>query len=118
MTPRPLDTGLPPRQPRPRSTPTGLDVPRWAGRRATAALEAVRARGSRLNLPCVICGQRINYALRHPDPDACTVQHVKPQSTHPELTWDPRNHEPAHHSCNVQDQAKGTVHTDLGLTSL
>lgn len=44
-----------------------------------------------------------------------SVQHVKPRSTHPHLTWDPTNWKPAHLRCN---QGQGTKTIDeLGMTS-
>jgi 5-methylcytosine-specific restriction endonuclease McrA len=44
---------------------------------------------------CHLCG----------GPDANTVDHLLPQSTHPELRWDLGNVRPAHLSCNSQRRA-------------
>ncbi len=75
-------------------------VPAWEGRRRADALRRVRADGARHRKPCVLCGKPIDYSLRYPHPQSCTVEHLKPRATHPELTWDPGNHAPAHLVCN------------------
>lgn len=49
---------------------------------------------------CFICGQPIDYSLPHDDPEAFTVEHVLPRSTHPHLANDPANCRAAHASCN------------------
>lgn len=76
--------------------------PTWAGRRATDALNRVRADGARHHKPCCICDGPIDYTLRAPHPQACSVQHLKARSLHPELTWEPGNWAPAHLRCNQQ----------------
>lgn len=82
-----------------------MDIPEWAGRRAQAALDAVRKLGERDHLPCCICEMPIDYALRYPHKQACTVQHLKPRTTHPHLTWEPSNWAPAHADCNSSQGA-------------
>lgn len=85
---------------------SGQDVKPWAGRAVTVALQRVKARGVRDNLPCCLCGQPIDYRLTYPNRWSCTVQHVKARAYHPELTWDPSNWAPAHLQCNL-DAPKG-----------
>lgn len=50
--------------------------------------------------PCWLCGQAIDYKLPHDDEMAFTVEHIHPQSTHPELINDPGNCVAAHARCN------------------
>lgn len=90
-------------------------IPTWGGRRVTEALQQVKARGRQGNLPCCICKQPIDYALPSTDPDGCSVQHLKPRSIFPHLTWDPSNWAPSHLQCN---KAAGTeMNLGLGTTS-
>jgi 5-methylcytosine-specific restriction endonuclease McrA len=51
------------------------------------------------NLPCALCHQPINYALRWPHRWCPTVDHRTPlwAGGHP---WDPANWQPAHRTCN------------------
>lgn len=86
----------------------GASIPAWSGRRAQDALRRVKAEGRRRRTPCCICGQRIDYSLEKPHPNACTVQHRKSRKRFPELTWDPSNWEPAHASCNYADGPDGS----------
>lgn len=104
---------------------TGLSIPPWSGRRAQQALDQVRqdhkpggpkATNPQTGTPCVICGMAIPYESRG-KPDSLTVQHVKSRRDFPHLTWDSRNHEPAHASCNYAAGADGGL-TSLGLTSI
>lgn len=76
------------------------DVKPWAGRARADALARVKAEGRRKGSPCVICRLAINYSLEYPDPQSCSVQHIKPRSTHPHLTWSPGNWAPSHLECN------------------
>jgi 5-methylcytosine-specific restriction endonuclease McrA len=39
-------------------------------------------------------------------PGANTVDHIRPQSTHPELRWELSNGRPAHRSCNSARKAR------------
>ena len=60
-------------------------------------MREVRARRA----PCCRCGQRIDYDLDYPHPDAFNVDHFPhPWSTHPELAEDPANLAAAHARCN------------------
>jgi hypothetical protein len=55
----------------------------WGGRAAARATRWVLIRDAGI---CWIC--------HHPGAD--TLDHIKPRSTHPELTWDPNNWRAAH----------------------
>ena len=93
----------------------------WGGRRARQALARVKARGARDATPCVLCGAPIDYSLSYPNLWSCSVEHVLSRLTHPELTWDPGNHAPAHLRCNIS-ATKPRVQVagpppDLGLRS-
>lgn len=92
-----------------------MTIPTWGGRRATAALDWMRAKGRRENLPCCICQQPIDYDLRGSE-EACSVQHVKSRKHYPHLTWDRSNWEPAHLRCN-KSAGDGTGEAlNLGVT--
>lgn len=75
-------------------------VPAWEGRRRANALAYVRRVGEVRRLPCVICRLPIDYRKAYPDPRSCSVQHVKPRSLYPHLTWVRSNWAPAHLDCN------------------
>lgn len=77
-----------------------MHVRPWRGRAATNALVYLKWRARQEDLPCCICGEPIDFDLDSMDDLGCTVEHVKPRSTHPELTWIPSNHAPAHSVCN------------------
>lgn len=94
----------------------GQSVPHWSGRRAAAALRQVKARGRRLNLPCCLCGQPIDYSIPSTEESGCTVQHVRSRKHFPHLTWDPSNWAPAHRGCNSSDGA-GENLREQGVTS-
>lgn len=89
---------------------------RWQGRAAQQALAWVKAKGRREGLDCCICGQPIDYSLTGTE-WSCSVQHLAARSTHPELTWDRTNWEPAHLKCNKQAGASPTISVDLGVRS-
>lgn len=93
----------------------GITIPSWDGRRATAALDKVRARGRRNKERCCICDQPIDYDLRK-DEMACSVQHVKSRIDYPELTWVESNWKPAHLACNKRAGARQDL--GLGITSI
>ncbi len=93
----------------------GLSIPAWSGRRRVDALIWVKAEGQRKNTPCCICEQSIDYSLEYPHEQSCSVQHVKPRSAFPHLTWERSNWKPAHLSCN-KAEGVGTIHS-LGVTS-
>ncbi len=88
----------------------------WGGRRATEALNRVRAEGARRDSPCVICDGAIDYSLRYPNPWSCSVQHQPSRKLRPDLTWDPAAMFPAHLQCN-KEIGDGTLTNpyDLGV---
>ena len=93
----------------------GQHIPEWAGQAAQDALAKVRSYGQANDVACVICDQPIDYTLRHPHRQACTVQHVKSRLTHPHLTWEPSNWAPAHADCNSAQGSKIAV--GIGVVS-
>lgn len=93
--------------------PSRPTIPPWTGRRRADALTLTRRKGARHNTPCCLCGQPIDYQLRYPDPNSCSVQHLKSRILYPELTWDPTNWAPAHLVCN-QAAGDGTNPTTAG----
>lgn len=87
----------------------------WSGSGATKALEQIKKAGYKANAPCIICEQPIDYRLPSTDPDGCSVEHIKPRSTHPHLIWEPTNWAPAHLRCNQEQSNRQTY--ALGTTS-
>jgi 5-methylcytosine-specific restriction endonuclease McrA len=93
----------------------GMHIPAWSGRRRAVALLRVKSEGRRTKAPCCICEMGIDYSLAYPDEQSCSVQHVKPRSSYPHLTWEPSNWKPAHLSCNKAEGVGETL--GLGVTS-
>lgn len=92
---------------------------RWHGANAQKALEQIKKAGYKADAPCYICQQPIDYRLPSTDPDGCSLEHIKPRSTHPHLTWEPTNWAPAHLRCNQsqgdrQNYALGTTSKNWG----
>ncbi len=87
----------------------------WSGRAASDALARVKAEGQRKRTPCCICRMPINYRLEYPDPDSCSVQHVKSRKHYPHLVWSPSNWAPAHLGCNQSQGARADE--GLGVVS-
>ena len=87
----------------------------WTGGNTTVALRECKAAWSETDERCVICKQPIDYQLKYPSPESCSIEHVKPRAEFPELIWDPANWAPAHLRCNTQ-KGRGTA-VDLGITS-
>lgn len=82
---------------------TGLDEGAyrpWRGGAVTEALAAAKAVWYAEDRACVLCGKFIDYSLRHPDEEACTIEHIAPRRERPDLIWDPMNWAPAHSRCN------------------
>lgn len=93
----------------------GRHIPDWSGRRRADALAYVKAKGRRYNECCDICKQEIDYSLEYPNPQSCSVQHVKSRILYPHLTWERSNWKPSHLVCN---QSAGSGETlDLGVVS-
>lgn len=64
--------------------------------------------------PCCRCGQRIDYALKWPDPASFSVDHYPfPLSTHPHLAESMENLASAHLRCN-QSAGNSGVKPGLG----
>jgi len=93
----------------------GVHIKPWTGPAVTEALAYVKAKGRANNEPCCICSLPIDYDLNYPDPSSCSVQHIKPRSHYPMLTWDRNNWEAAHLSCNRAAGNRDVV--SLGITS-
>ena len=89
----------------------------WSGRAAQDALKRVKAVGVSRDLPCCLCGAKIDYALAYPNEWSCSVEHVKSRKTHPHLTWDCSNWAPAHLICNKRrtGQPLRDENLDIGL---
>ena len=73
--------------------------------RYRALIRRYRAEGAAAGLPCWLCGQPIDYRLRHrpgqPIPDgAFEADHYRTWARHPEDRMNPGNLRPAHHRCN------------------
>lgn len=69
------------------------------------------------NRPCVHCVQPIDYLIEDTnDPQAFTVEHVKPVSTHPHLALDITHWEAAHRTCN-SSRGVGDMKPSLGTPS-
>jgi 5-methylcytosine-specific restriction endonuclease McrA len=67
--------------------------------------------------PCIHCTQPIDYTIEDTnDPNAFTIEHLHPVSTHPHLVLDLSNWAPAHRHCN---SSRGTnpIQPGLGTTS-
>ncbi|AXQ65178.1 HNH endonuclease [Gordonia phage Schmidt] len=67
---------------------------------------------AQLRLPCWLCGQAIDYRLKHPHPEAWEPDHYKTVREHPELAEDWANLRPSHGACN---KARGDRQPSLGL---
>ena len=91
--------------------PIGNSIGRTS-RRWRRIVKAQRAK----RLPCGICGQPIDYKLKHPDPGSFQADHVLPRETHPELAEDPGNVQSSHFSCNLAKR-NGNQPPGLGLRS-
>lgn len=85
-----------------------------AGRRGSR-WNKLKAEQRSKRLPCCLCGQAIDYSLKHPDPGSFSVQHHKDWHTHPELREDPANLGSAHLGCNSSAGRDGKP--SIGATS-
>lgn len=83
--------------------------------RRTRTFERIKAQLRMQRGPCHICAQPIDYSLPPSDPQAFTVDHVLPRSTHPWAAEDPANCRSAHAKCN-KSRGAGPV-PDHGVTS-
>lgn len=62
--------------------------------------DTFKQQGEATDAPCWICGQPIDYTAPRGHPQAHTLDHLHPVSTHPQLHDDPANWRHAHHACN------------------
>lgn len=69
-----------------------------------------------LGTPCGICWQPIDYALRYPDEDSLSLDHIMPFKRFPELRHVPTNHQPAHLKCN-KGKGERDLELPVGVTS-
>ena len=80
---------------------------RTTSRRFRVLRSAFRAEGEAAQAPCWICRTAIDYSVPRLDPftgrlndESWELDHLYPQSTHPELAEDPANFRHAHAKCN------------------
>lgn len=66
------------------------------------ASKQFKEEGKAADAPCWICGQPIDYDAEPRTPNAHSLDHLHPYSTHPELHDDPANWRHAHDRCNKQ----------------
>lgn len=82
-------------KPKPRTNGARRDTRRYKTLRAQ-----YRQHCADHNLPCWLDGKPIDYTLPADHPDAWSLDHALPVSTHPELSEDPANFRPSHLDCN------------------
>lgn len=75
-------------------------------RRHRQARALYRMHAATINEVCRLCGQPIDYRLRHPDPMAWTLEHIVPLSEGGPLL-DTANYASAHRRC--QDKQGGRI---------
>jgi hypothetical protein len=83
-----------------------------AGRRGRR-WNTLKANQRAKRLPCCVCGQAIDYTLKHPDPGSFSVEHKKSWQDFPHLREDPANLDSAHLGCN-SSKGKGQAAPSLG----
>ena len=67
--------------------------------RNTARRDKHRRRVAQGRPDCALCGQIIDYSLRHPHPDSYSVDHIIPVARGGEDTYE--NKQAAHLRCNI-----------------
>jgi 5-methylcytosine-specific restriction endonuclease McrA len=85
----------------------------------TVKTHALKKIGENLKMqrgPCWLCNQPIDYNLSAKDPMSFSIDHIKPQSTHPELAEEPSNCRAAHRLCNVS-RGNRDPKPAIGITS-
>ncbi|QHN17864.1 HNH endonuclease [Gordonia amarae] len=81
------------------------------------ARKRFRAACEKADVPCHLCGDRIDYSLEDgKDPNAFECDHFHPVSTHPHLAYDPANYHAAHLDCN-RSRGNRDVRPTLGVPS-
>lgn len=68
--------------------------------------ERYRARWRKLGAPCALCGLRIDYDIKWPDPQSFVVDHIHPIAKGGAHTF--ANTQPAHADCNSRKRARVT----------
>jgi 5-methylcytosine-specific restriction endonuclease McrA len=63
--------------------------------------QKARNHAAQTKQPCWLCGQPINYQLKHPHPKAWTLDHAIPIKQNPALILQPTNFRSAHWDCNT-----------------
>lgn len=76
----------------------------------------LRERCEPFDVPCAICYQPIDYALRYPDEQSLSLDHIMPKKRFPELRHVPSNHQPAHLKCN-KNKGERDMELPVGVTS-
>jgi 5-methylcytosine-specific restriction endonuclease McrA len=71
------------------------------GQRWKQTADNFKHRCKMANLPCHICGQKINYRAKR-TPDSFEADHFYPISQRPDLIFNESNLRPSHASCNNQ----------------
>jgi len=59
-----------------------------------------RTRCARVDAPCWLCGQKIDYTARSQTESAFEADHRLPVETHPHLAYMPSNLMASHSACN------------------
>ena len=98
-----------------RHLPPLMGEDRRSTRRRRKLTAARKSSWKRQQLPCVRCGQPIDYELPWDDKQAVTEEHIRPWSTHPHLRDDPTNLGPAHADCN-KSRGNRNPAPSLGMT--
>lgn len=76
-----------------------------------------RAQCVKVNAPCHLCGQAIDYTLEDgKDVDSFECDHFYPVDKYPELAEDPANFRPSHRGCN-RSRGNKDVKATLGPPS-
>lgn len=74
-------------------------VRRSSGRYATLTAQLLKRNP---HPRCYRCGQPIDTAIKYPDPDSMSLEHIKPVSLYPQLEYDPLNVTLSHLGCNIR----------------
>lgn len=67
--------------------------------------------------PCFDCGKEIDYSLKHPHPEAWSLEHIKTVKEAPELILDVSNWAAAHLDCNQRRGTDDEFALDIGEPS-
>jgi hypothetical protein len=86
-------------------------------RRVRELYASMKRMWAKARLPCMRCGQAIDYELRYPDPASCSVGHIVAWESDVELRFDPANLQPEHLDCNKSAGRRNGRDRDMGMTS-